>query len=324
MTTEKLLEKAEAALAERDVETLRQCARRLHMARHPEAYYYEAAAFEMEENIDEAVAALQRGIRARPREADRYADLIKLLERHERYSEALQICDEGIQKLTGVPQFTLYAHKIRLLSRMGRYQEGLQAIDDALQLPPPDYRPQAERLLEPTRMELLINLKDFDAARESLKRMENRLQEQPDDSFTEAHLYAGQALLAYEAEGDRAKARALAEKALQIDRANPTAISIYYQTGEPVPEPVRMYGIAVMSTVQGENDEEQVRGATYMIAARSEKEAKAIALDYERDAIPGTVQIVKSAVFEDEVKQNVPVGIVRIYEEYFSPEEMYT
>ncbi|MCS6918274.1 MAG: tetratricopeptide repeat protein [Fimbriimonadales bacterium] len=322
MTTDKLLARAETALIERDVETLRQCARRLHMARHPDAYYYEASAYELEDRIEEAIEVLRRGIRARPRDEELRVDLIELLERHERTEEALQVCEEGIQSLTGVAQFALHAHKIRLLSRMERYHEGIATIDAALQLPPPAYRPSAERMLEPIRMELLIKLKDFDAARESLRRIETMLQ-QEDDPFLEAYLYAGQAQLAREEEGDIPKARAFAEKALQVERTQPAAISIYYETGEPVPEPVRLYGIELVSQVAADNEEPQTRVTVYMIAARSEEEARAIALDYERDAIPGATQILRVIVAEDEVKQNVPVGIVRISEDFPNQEELY-
>lgn len=322
MTTEKLLAKADAAIVERDVETLRQCARRLHMARHPEAYYYEAAAYEIEEDLEKAIETLRRGIRAFPRDADRYVDLIELLEHHERDEDALQVCNEGIQALTGVPQFSLYVHKLRLLAQLQRYQEGIQAIEEAQQLPPPAYRPYAERVLEPIRMELYIKLNDLTAARQSLQRIETLLHELGEDPFLRSHLYSGQAELAL-VEGDKAQARSLAELALQYDRTNATAISIYYSTSEPVPEPVKLHGIVVASSVYDENEQERVRVTTYMIAARNKDEAAKIALDYEYDAIPDTARILETKVAENEVKQNVPIGIVHLQEEYYSPEELH-
>lgn len=325
MNTDRLLERAHQALAQRDVETVRQCARKLHMARHPEAYYYEASAHELEGNMEQAIEALQRGVRARPRDIDRYKDLIQLLDRLQRDEDALQICEEAIEKFEGTDKFTLYGHKIHILTSLERYTEALQAVDDALQLPPPQYRAEYEQMLEPVRLGLLVKLKDRAGALESLQRLERAAQENPDDLYLISRMYASKASIAYDLDEDIPTARALAQQALQYDRANLTAITILYETGEPVADTVYFYAFQIASFVpqRGDAEKTELRVSTYIIAARNKEEAKRIALEYESDALPDATEIVNEGTVRREPKQNVPVGIVSIQEEYYDPEDFH-
>ncbi|MFN4032139.1 MAG: hypothetical protein ACK4ME_00730 [Fimbriimonadales bacterium] len=325
MNTDRLLKRAQQALARRDVETLRQCARKLHMARHPVAYYYEASAYELEGNMEQAIETLQRGVRARPRDIDRYQDLIQLLDRLERDEEALQFCEAAIEKFEGTQKFTLYAHKIRILTSLERYPEALQAVDDALQLPPPEYRAEYEEMLEPVRLGLLVKLKDHAGVRESLQRLERMAQENPDNPYLISNLYVAKASIARDLDGDIPAARALAQQALQYDRANSAAINILYETGEPVPGTVHFYALQVASVVQQQEDTEtpELRVSTYIIAALNKEEAQRIALEYESDALPDATEIVNEGTVRREPKQNAPVGIVNIREEYYDLEDFY-
>ncbi|MCS7301321.1 MAG: tetratricopeptide repeat protein [Fimbriimonadales bacterium] len=322
MTVEKLLRNAEAALAERDMETLRQCVRRLHMARHPEAYYYEAAMLELEGDKNAAVEALRKGVRAFPREFELRHDLIELLLRLHRPEEALQVCEEAIASFSEVQLLTLYVQKARLLSQLERYEEAIATIDAAEQVPPSEYRTDFLILLEPLRLELLANRGDYEGARATLRMLETLAQQNPDHDYLQASVYAGQALLALRAENNPAKARALAEQALQYNRAFPLAVSLYYETGEKVPDTVRLYKVDVVSRVLADEAAELLRVAEYVIAARSEAEAKSIALNYERDAIPGSTEILQCSTGGSEEKRNVPIGIVQIRDEHLEPEEI--
>lgn len=318
MTVEKLLERGEAAMLVRNWEVLLDCARRLQMARHPQGYTFQAFAQRSQGQLDAAIETLRKGVRQLPREMELRHELVETLFQAQRYAEVLDAVDECLQLpfIRAIDILTLTGQKVRALMSLQRYEDALQVIDQTLPRVEPELEELPIALLKPMRASVQIEMRDFEGARETIHNMETLIQQYPDLKWMLQHqIYTLRAQILYEEKGDAENARRLAREALNLRRVHPPALALLYKLSPPVEGTVYTYQVGVESMVpEPETGDFAPRVTIYTVVARSEEEAKQLALAYETDADERSIGVFLCEQVGE--SQNAPVGVLDAYEEF--------
>ncbi|CUU03711.1 Tetratricopeptide repeat-containing protein [Armatimonadetes bacterium GBS] len=307
---EQLMEAAERALEQGDPRKAARFAEQLLRMRHTAGFEIKARALWAMGRPEDAIATLQEGVAIAPEVWILWEYLGRYLSDAGRYSEALDAFRSGLA-CPNAPQDGFLFNLAIVYQRLGEYDNALQMLEQAESVR--SNLPLA--WLEAARAYCLIQQKRYAEAERSLERAQHALNTL-DDPWTrgavEAMVHAYTGLLYWQRDGDLARAREHAERALHWDKTNPDAVALM-RAGNPIADkPTPLWHILVEGVWH-----EPLEGmrtpagffANYWVIADTPDEA----LDYIRPFEPPSVRDslkVSEATVESTV-QGERKGVVR-------------
>ncbi len=312
---EQLMETAERALEQGDPRKAVQIAEQLFRMRHTAGFEIKARALWDMGRPEDAIATLQEGVEIAPEVWVLWEYLGRYLSDMERYGDALEAFRNGLA-CPNAPQDSFLFNLAIVHQRQGEYDTALQMLEQAEQV--------LNRLpvawLEATRAYCLIQRERYAEAERSLERAQRALDALDDPSshgVVAAMVHAYRGLICWRRDGDLARAREHAERALHWDKTNPDAVALM-RAGNPIADkPTPLWHILVEGVWR--EPLEGVRTpigffANYWVIADTPDEALDYIRPFEPPSARDSLQVSESTV--EETVQGERKGVVRALDGY--------